>query len=289
MIYVEPPLNFTGSKYKILDQIIPHLDYTKDVFIDLFVGGGSVYSNVIDKFDKIIINDIIHDLVDIHKNLILNSTSFVADVVLLSPDKDDKDEYLKLRESYNNDKSADKLYALMLSSTNNMMRFNKKFKYNQTFGKRSFNSNTYKKIDLFTSHLKSYRNKLDFRYGSFIDIDIVKNGMYYIDPPYSQIKNSDGTPSNKKISEAGYNAYYSKQDDINLRKYCIDIDRKGASFMLSGVLEHNGNVAWLLDKLISDGFNWKEIDIDYYKVSRKKEIDKKSKEIIIYNYGNNKN
>src|SRR5574344_1815734 len=46
---INPPFNYTGSKFKLLDQILPLLDYNKEYFIDLFCGGGSVYTNVLDK------------------------------------------------------------------------------------------------------------------------------------------------------------------------------------------------------------------------------------------------
>ena len=63
-MFIETPFNYTGSKFKLLEQILPEMDYTKSYFVDLFCGGGSVYTNVFDKFDKIIANDIIKDLME---------------------------------------------------------------------------------------------------------------------------------------------------------------------------------------------------------------------------------
>ncbi len=37
---INTPFNYTGSKYKILNQILPLFDYQKEYFIDLFCGGG---------------------------------------------------------------------------------------------------------------------------------------------------------------------------------------------------------------------------------------------------------
>ena len=39
-------LNYTGSKYKLLPQLLPHFDYTKNTFIDMFAGGTFCLSNV---------------------------------------------------------------------------------------------------------------------------------------------------------------------------------------------------------------------------------------------------
>ena len=145
MNYINTPFNYTGNKFKLLGQILPEFDYTKKYFIDLFCGGGSVYTNIIDKYDGVLINDRISDLIGIHKELINNTDLFVSLVKSLCPSKTDKESFIKLRSDYNSDKTPAKLYALMLCCTNNMMRFNKKFEFNQTFGERSYNENTEKK------------------------------------------------------------------------------------------------------------------------------------------------
>jgi DNA adenine methylase Dam len=266
---VETPFNYTGSKFKLLPQIIPHFDYTKPYFVDLFMGGGSVYTNVVDKFEKILANDIIGDLVGIHQQLLI-SDDIITQTKSICPDKTDADAFLRLREDYNNNPSPEKLWSLMLSCTSNMMRFNQKFKFNQTFGKRSWNSSTENKVEIFKNHIRQYKDKIRFTSNSFHDVNISSNKvMVYADPPYSN-------------TEAGYNAYWKKDDDDKLYNYLLDIDRKGSSFMISGVLNHAGETCKLLDDLIKDGFKYKTLNYDYNKVSRvgKKQTD----EIVIINY-----
>jgi site-specific DNA-adenine methylase len=158
----------------------------------------------------------------------------------------------------------------MLSSTNNMMRFNQKFKYNQTYGFRGYNDNTDKKVKVFTKHIREYINKIRYISNRFDEVEIKSNNaMVYIDPPYSN-------------TEAGYNAYWMKDDDVKLYNYIKNIDKVGSSFMISGVLKHDNKPCLLLEKLISDGYNYKELIFDYNKVSRKGE--KETKEIIIKNF-----
>lgn len=41
MNYIDGVMNYTGSKFKLLEQILPNFDYTKEKFVDLFCGGGS--------------------------------------------------------------------------------------------------------------------------------------------------------------------------------------------------------------------------------------------------------
>ena len=265
--YINSCFNYTGSKYKLLEQIIPHFDFSKENFVDLFTGGGSVYINVLDKYKNVIVNDIIKELIGIHKS-IYESDSIIEDVKKLCPGKHDKEGYLALRDDYNNNPTPAKLWALMLCCTNNMMRFNKQFKFNQTHGVRTFNDSTESKINEFKSHIRNFDN-IYYHSKTFKDVQIMENTMYYIDPPYTN-------------SEAGYNAYWNKGDDILLTKYCNDVNKAGSTFMVSGVLEHDNKECILLNNLISEGYNVVELDFNYNKVSRKG--DKETREVIIKNY-----
>jgi DNA adenine methylase Dam len=266
---IETPFNYTGSKFRLLEQLLPEMDYTKSYFVDLFCGGGSIYTNIVDKYDKVIANDIISDLIGIHKSL-LEGDEIIEETKKLCPGKSNKDGFINLRSDYNTNPTPDKLWALMLSSTNNMMRFNQKFKYNQTYGERGWNKNTDIKVDVFTKHIREYRNKIRFISNRFDEVEIKSsNAMVYIDPPYSN-------------TEAGYNSYWMKDDDVKLYNYIKNIDKVGSSFMISGVLKHDDKPCFLLERLISDGYNYKELIFDYNKVSRKG--NKETKEIIIKNF-----
>lgn len=278
---IETPFNFTGSKFKLLEQLLPEFDYSKSNFVDVFCGGGSVYTNVADKFENIFVNDIIEDLIKIHKGLI-DGDDIINQTKIICPDKTDESAFLKLRESYNVGNSAEKLWALMLSCTSNMMRFNQKFKFNQTFGKRSWNSKTEVKVKKFTEHIRLYKSKIEFTSKPFYELNIKPDTMYYLDPPYGRIKNEDGTIGKSQISEAGYNCYWKEDDDRKLYEFIHKINDTGSSFAVSGVLNHDGKTCWMLDKLISDGFNYKSLSFDYNKVSRSG--DKETNEVLIKNY-----
>lgn len=272
-MYIDTPFNYTGSKFKLLEQIIPELDLSKKVFFDLFTGGGSIYSNVLDKYDKIIINDILIDLIEIHSSL-MDSDEIVELMLKHCPDKNDREGFLQLRDSYNIEPNGYKLWSLILCSTNNMLRFSggkngKKFKYNQTWGKRSVNKKTLMRIEQFTNHIRQFKYKVEYQSKHFSQVEIDIPSMVYIDPPYTN-------------TSAGYNCYFSKDDEILLYNYISMLNKNGHSFILSGCLNHNSKKCLILDKLLSDGFNYKELVCDYNKVSRKG--DKSTTEIIIKNF-----
>ena len=53
--FIKSPLNYTGGKYKLLEQIVPHFPTNIDYFVDLFCGGCNVGINVV--ANKVILND----------------------------------------------------------------------------------------------------------------------------------------------------------------------------------------------------------------------------------------
>lgn len=282
-MYLDSVMNYTGSKYKLLSQILPLFDYTKTNFVDVFVGGGSVYINVLDKYETVLINDIISDLVNLHKSLIDGDEILNNTKKLCSTLKENQQDYIKLRDDYNTSPTPHKLWALMLSCNSNLIRFNQKGIFNQTWGQRTWNSNTEKKVKLFTNHIRKYSHKISFSSRKFNQVELLKETFYYLDPPYGFIKDENGNIGKKQISEAGYNNFYYQEDDMNLYNYCHSINQIGSTFMISGVLEHGGKTSWILDKLISDGFRFIELKFDYDKINKTK-TDKNTREIIVMNY-----
>jgi adenine-specific DNA-methyltransferase len=280
---IETPFNYTGSKFKLLNQLLPLFDSTKTNFVDVFAGGGSIYTNVVDKYEKILVNDIISDLIGIHENLISGDKIIEETKSLCKTLKTCQDDFLRLRKDYNSNPSPDKLWALMLSCNSNLIRFNQKGEFNQTWGRRSYNSNTDLKVKAFKEHIRKYVDKIEFSSKNFNEIVVSENTFYYIDPPYGYVKNEDGSIGNKQISEAGYNNFYYKSDDFNLYDFCHRINKIGSTFVISGVLEHGGKKSWLLEKLITDGFLHSELKFNYEKIN-KSGSNKGTREIIIKNF-----
>lgn len=271
---INTPFNYTGSKFKLLPQLIPLFDRTKPYFVDLFAGGGSVYTNILPFYQHVWANDIIKDLIGAHKGL-LDDTKFVERVKSLVVGKDDQAGYHRLRDVYNAVPTPEGLFALMLCCTNNMMRFNQSFKFNQTFGKRTFNDSTAAKIEAFVAAIKPHRAKLTFTSLSFEEV-IPRNlskVFVYADPPYM------GT-------EAGYNAYWADSMEGRLYDYLKNVAKAGGSFALSGIKGgHKDQVeSFIITRLIADGFKVHEIQHDYSKVARNKD-EKRGQEVLIVNYG----
>lgn len=272
MNYINSPMNYSGSKFKLLNQLLPLFDYSKEYFIDLFCGGGSVYTNVLDKYTKILINDVLSELIEIHKSLSNDPHEFIESVKKLAKTKENQQLYLDLRESFNKENTPEKLYALMLSCTNNMLRYNQKGIFNQTWGKRGWNDSVEKKVNIFIEHISKHSHKIYYASKNFYEITPTKPTMIYCDPPYTN-------------TLAGYNRYWSQNLENRLYEYLKKVDSQGHSFAISGLLgEHmDKKRSEIIDNLISDGYNYKILDFNYDGVARRKNITN-SQEILIYNY-----
>lgn len=240
-------LNYTGSKHKLLPQLLPLFDYSKPYFADVFTGGGVVALNVADKYQEIWMNDIIGDLIGIHRSL-LENPGFVAEVKSLCVTKADQAGYVSLRASYNAAPTPAKLFALILCCTNNMIRFNQSFKFNQTFGKRTFSDATQKKIDAYVSHLKPHAAKIHY---SSLDFEEVKplhisQTMFYVDSPYAPKAQGNG---------AGYNAFWNESHEKRLVSYLAYLHEHGASIAVSNVWSPERNInALSVNALLDLGF-----------------------------------
>ena len=269
---LKPPTNYVGSKDKLMPQLLEHFPKNVDTFYDVFAGGLSVSIN--SPYDRIIANDIITPLIQFYQSLQFMSLNNweekeIEIIQSFKIDKTSKEQFLKVREEFNQDGNPYKFFALVSSCTNNMMRFNKSFKFNQTFGERTINDNTIQKLRDYCKVMKT--KNFTFTNLSYPELfkqfPVNQNDFVYLDPPYL-------------ISEAGYNAYWSKELEEGLYILLDELDSKGVRFMMSNVSKHKGKDNPHLDKV--KNYKIVELDFDYEKVARKKGSD--SQEIIVMNF-----
>lgn len=273
---LNPPTNYSGSKSKIMDQLLMYFPKDVDTFYDVFAGGLSVSMNT--NYNNTIANDIISPLIEFYKNLQKASrTGSVDDEISKILDhkinKESQEEYNSVRSKFNETLDPYLFFAVVCSSTNNMMRFNKSFKYNQTFGKRTINDNTIKKIRDYCSVLKDKNIKFtSHHFSNFFQIylsKITNKDFVYLDPPYFD------------ISEAGYNSLWGSKEELYLLDTIDHMDQSGIRFALSGVSIHKNKNNPNIDRLSK----YKVIDLNhnYEKVARNKNIGN-TQEILVINY-----
>jgi DNA adenine methylase Dam len=304
--YVNSPMNYAGSKYRILKQILPLFPSNIGTFIDLFAGGGNVGANVNAK--KVIYNDKMGELIDLYKQWksngvekTINDIEQIINKYGLGPDKEE--EFYKFREKVNNDirnnnLNFNDLYVLLAHSFNNMVRFNKNGEYNASYGKGNekrksnyFNDALKKKLKKFIECLMSQES--EFLKQSFdvvdsqLNPDVIKNlnePFVYADPPYLITGN-----------------LYSGWDETMEKKlidYLDKCNKNGIRFAMSNVLQHQdkyGNIRTndiLLNWIqMNPKYNVHHLDINYSNScgTKSKKIkqdvkQEKSDEVLITNY-----
>jgi site-specific DNA-adenine methylase len=150
-------------------------------------------------------------------------------------DKNNPNEYAELRTTFNQNKDNPYMFfSCCCSCTNNLMRFNKKKEFNQTFGKRAINDSTLEKLKDY--HDRIFGKNVVFTNKPFYEVwnlmkkyEHINLFFFYLDPPYIQ-------------TDAGYNVYWSKEDEEKLYNMMDEMDLMGVSFAMSNTLKHKGEL-----------------------------------------------
>ena len=276
---IKSPLNYTGGKAKLLNQLLPLFPQKIDNFYDLFCGGCNVGINV--AANHIYFNDSNKDLINLYKylnkikvNNITNEIYNIIDLYNLSlvskygyefykcNSSDglgnyNRDKYNKLKNDYNSMEKDEStyviLYVLIVYAFNNQIRFNRKGEFNLPVGKRDFNKNMEEKLITFINELQAKQCTFtccDFRK---FDVDkYSKDDFVYIDPPYL-------------ITCASYNEQkgWGDKDELELLNYLDRLDKKDIKFGLSNVLTSKGKKNNILIEWLNSHKNYTTIHLDY--------------------------
>lgn len=269
-IYYESPLNYSGSKFKLVAFIKSKMPkFKQNKFIDLFGGGFNVGINM-EGYNLIIYNDLNFKVVDLLKKIrevptaiILKKINFY--IKKFSLEKNNKESYLKLREFYNkkNDDSI-VLLCLIFYGFANQIRFNNSLEFNNPVGRTDFNSNLQEKLISFSNKLKKIKVEFNcedyFYFEKFAD----ESTFFYLDPPYLI------TTASYNDGRRGFKGWTCK-DEKELLHFIDIINSKGAKFMLSNVLEHKNKENNILKEWIKKN-NFRVIECPVDKTKGRKEI-----------------
>lgn len=236
-VVIESPLNYTGSKSKMVGFIKSQLPKDDiDTFVDAFGGGFNVGVNINAK--KIIYNDINPFVEGLIRSFYSNPCSYLQYIgkqikkYNLSPDN--KEGFLKLRDKYNSIPVAKRdprmLYTLILYGFQQQIRFNSNWGFNNPAGSRWFNENLLSKFIAFTRSLQT-KNVL-FMNSNFdvLDIQFTPHTFIYADPPY---RSTLGVYNDGKRGFEGWTLEHERQ----LCKFLDAANEHDAKFMLSYVVK----------------------------------------------------
>ncbi|MCP4989573.1 MAG: hypothetical protein GY928_27020, partial [Colwellia sp.] len=181
------PFNYSGSKYRYLDDLFEILPQEENLLVgDLFFGGGDLSTHLPLSWTILGYETNSH-LIEMHRAIRsgnINTESVLemtGKAKLSKTGKGCKTNYNNFKAVYNWAPDPLKLYTLICHSNTNRLRFSSNG-YNVPFGERTFNSNMQKKLEDYSSRLKSRQVFLNG--GSSLDSPHADLDLLLVDPPY---------------------------------------------------------------------------------------------------------
>lgn len=235
-VVYESPLNYSGSKAKMVPFIKSLLPNTIDIFVDAFGGGFNVGINV--NANMVVYNDINPFVVTLIRSFQQNEPSEyfkslkkIIKEYNLAPLH--KEEYNTLRTKYNSSpiekRSPIMLYALILFGFQQQLRFNAHYGFNIPCGSRYFNEQLVAKFISFTRRIQEknvvFYNRSFDNLKCLIDNDV----LFYFDPPYRE------TTATYNDGKRGFEGW-SIEHENKLCQFLDEIHSAKGKFMFSYVL-----------------------------------------------------
>ena len=305
--YIKSPLNYTGNKFRILPQIVPHFPKKIGIMVDLFCGGATVGLNVdcekvyfVDNNERVIdllvflskqnFEDLvlkIEEVIEKYKlsNSFRHGYSLYRQQCCNNKDNNglkdfNREPYYALRQAYNqlSDKSTSEanimLYTLMIYAFNNDIRFNSDGDFNLPVGKTDFNSQN-------VNRLRDYIERVNNLNAEFVCTNFNSPKMkelvdvadfVYMDPPYL-------------LGDAVYNSSWNNTQEYELLDFIESLEVNNKNYALSNVMQKTGRINEPLSYWChkhQDKVDVIKIDYNYKSASyNKKNRDAKEQEVLV--------
>ena len=245
---IKPFVKWAGGKSWLISELSESLRTDSEVYMELFVGGGSFFLFLLENIEKtnlkrMIINDINTKLISVYE-VIRDSVEGLIDGLKEMQDRynnlslmEEKEQlFYSIREDFNasnQDLLTTSRDFIFLNKTcfNGLYRENLSGAFNVPFGKR-------KSVSLYDrDNLLRISERLNLKHGNkniveFYSCDfkalesmIAENIFCYIDPPY------------RPVTRSGFKAYnkgnFNDKNQIELAEFCQKIEQKKGYFVLS--------------------------------------------------------
>ena len=237
--YVRPPFNYTGGKFKLLEDLFRCFPKNINTLYDVFGGGFSVGLN--SEALKVVYNEQLAPVAGCIKYMYNTPTQQFIDEVLAVCDRYNLKDggeaaYLYMRSKYLVEYADHAMFFALLShSFNSLVRFNSEGGFNAHYG-GSHNTLRASRIETLRTFLdKLHSIKLQVLCGSFIDVPVadVESNFVYCDPPYL-------------ITKCDYNSGWRLANEYALYHWLDTLNNRGVKFGVSNVLRSSGRYNHIL-------------------------------------------
>ncbi|MHC5268420.1 DNA adenine methylase [Enterococcus sp. LJL98] len=265
-------VKWAGGKSKLApvieEQILKSIKIEKmDTYIEPFLGGGSFFFYMIQKYDfkRVIISDINKELINLYKVIQQQPVQFIENAKRIQDEYNSLQDlesksifFYDIRGKYNHSISGEKnvsldiiqaSYFLFLNKVgfNGLYRVNSKGLYNVPFGKRE-KANLFKEENILgVSKLLENVTILNCNYDQTLEY-ANEQTLFYFDPPYRPLSTSSSFTSYAKSN-------FNDNSQIQLANFCKEINARGVKFALSNSDPKNNDIEdHFFDDLYSDFF-----------------------------------
>ena len=217
MSVTKPFLTWAGGKSKLLPLIQKHA-VLKDIYVEPFAGGGSVFLNM-PGYKHYIINDINPDVVNTFWYVQRDGIDFIDQCAqYFKPENNTKEVYYQMRDRFNeligsDSKERSALFVYLNKHCfNGICRYNKKGEFNVPFGgHKQVNCPLYEMLDFHDKTQGMIFTCIDF-HRLFEIINDHGSCFIYCDPPY--VKET----KNKHQGAPLYAPAFTSQDHADLAR-----------------------------------------------------------------------
>lgn len=267
------PINYSGSKDRMIPTLTKNLPRNVDTFVDVMGGAFNVGANI-SALNKVVYNELNPYLFELVKMFLCEDKEGLVSQIEsriheYSLKKGDKESYEKLRDYYNANQNPLDLYVLHMYSFQNIIRFNDAHKFNTPVGVAGYSEDMRNRILGFEVKAPSF----ELMNQDYVDIDwdqFGENTVFYFDPPYY-------------ITSAAYNdgkrgmKGWGLEQEKELLSVLKSIDDRGYKFILSNVVKHKERVnTLLLNWIRENNFRIVEAGVSGWRYAKN--------EILVINY-----
>lgn len=260
---IKPFFQWLGGKRKIVDKLIERIPLGLNNYYEPFLGGGALFFQIKNRFNKCFLSDINLDLVTSY-NAVKKNPAKIIELCESYRLKHSKEYYHQVRDNNINSNDPTEITARFLYlnrySFRGIYRVNK---HDQV--RMSCSTRNYATSDNFITILNQCSRTLEdttIYAGDFSFIEPQANDFVYCDPPYH------------KSGEAFYTKVpFSEDDQVRLNRFAMELSNKGTKLMIS-----NSDTSFIRE-LYKD-FNISTITIKY-SISNYRRT---SNEVLITNY-----
>lgn len=274
-IKYESPLNYMGSKAKMIDSIKIHMPDKYEKFIDAFGGGFNVGINISNH--RVIYNDVNHFVKELVESFRTYDTyEYLMYIRKMTKkfglSKANSEAYVSARQFYNSKPAPDRdprmLYTVLLYGFQQQLRFNSRHEFNNPVGMRWFNDRMLAKMISFSRAIKN--GDYILKSEDYLNLNelIKDNDFVYMDPPYRLTR---GSYNDGKRGFSGWDIS-TEQTMLN---FCDRLNERKVKFMISYVIEHGGEFNDIINTWIEEN-QYRIIEVSQKNIQRK--------EILIVNY-----